>query len=132
MEFMRVSLRTDQAKIALDFIKELELASGGVRGWGGSPAYPEVSGYLIPTLLDYGEREFAHRLADWLVIIQNNDGSYCDMHGQKRSFDTAAVMEGLQAIGNVLDVPVYKDAALLAKEWLTGLGFCIDWESFRR
>ena len=102
------------AASVLEYIKDLELASGGIRGWGGSPAYPEVSGYLIPTLLDYGERELATRLADWLVSIQNDDGSFCDMDGQKQSFDTAAVMEGLERIG-------YCEPALKARTWLTGL-----------
>ena len=98
----------------LDYIKGLEMASGGIRGWGGSPEYPEVSGYLIPTLLDYGERELATRLADWLVSIQNDDGSFCDMCGQKRSFDTAAVMEGFRWI-------VYFEPSLKARKWLAGL-----------
>ncbi|MHA2086401.1 MAG: hypothetical protein ACXABD_21870 [Candidatus Thorarchaeota archaeon] len=106
-------MRTDQAKIALDFIKELELASGGIRGWGGAPAYPEVSGYLIPTLLDYGESDMATRIADWLVSIQNDDGSYGDMYNQKRTFDTAAVMEGLTQRG-------YFEPALKARQWLGG------------
>ena len=92
---MLLSLRTDQAIKTLDFVKGLELETGGIRGWEGSRAYPEVSGYLIPTLLDYGEQDLATRIADWLVHIQNDDGSFPDMDGQKRSFDTAAVMEGL-------------------------------------
>ncbi len=108
---MLLSLRTDKVTATLDYIKGLELASGGIRGWGGSPAYPEVSGYLIPTLLDYGERELAARIADWLVSIQNDDGSFCDMDGQKRSFDTAAVMEGLERIG-------YYEPALKARRWV--------------
>ena len=109
-----MKLRTDKVTTTLDYIKGLELASGGIRGWGGAPAYPEVSGYLIPTLLDYGEQELAARLADWLVSIQNDDGSFYEMYGQKRSFDTAAVKEGLNRIG-------YYEPALKAREWLVGL-----------
>ena len=106
-----MNLHTDKVTTTLDYIKGLELQSGGIAGWNGAPAYPEVSGYLIPTLLDYGERELAVRLADWLVSIQNDEGSFCDMYGQKRSFDTAAVMEGLRIIG-------YRKAALNARDWL--------------
>ena len=98
----------------LEYIKDLELETGGIRAWKGAPAYSEVSGYLIPTLLDYGERELATQLADWLVSIQNDDGSFCDVYGQKRSFDTAAVMEGLERIG-------YHKPALKARKWLEGL-----------
>jgi hypothetical protein len=114
MEFMRVSLRTDKAVATLDYIKGLELESGGIRGWQGSLAYPEVSGYIIPTLLDYGETDLAFRTADWLVAIQNDDGSFSDMYNQKRSFDTAAVMEGLERIG-------YYEPALKARKWLVGM-----------
>ena len=112
---MNKTMLIDKTDSTLEYIKDLELETGGIRGLKGAPAYPEVSGYLIPTLLDYGERELATRLADWLVSIQNDDGSFCDMYGQeKRSFDTAAVMEGLQRIG-------YYEPALKAREWLVGL-----------
>jgi hypothetical protein len=109
-----MKIATDEAVKALDFIKGLEMVSGGIRAWKGSQSYPEVTGYLIPTLLDYGEREMAFRLADWLVDVQNDDGSWFDMYGQKRSFDTAAVMEGLERIG-------YYEPALKARRWLVGL-----------
>jgi hypothetical protein len=82
----------------IEWIKNHLHPDGGVRGWAGSKAYPEVTGYLIPTLLDYGEDELALEFADWLVEIQNNDGSYCDMNGLKRSFDTAAVFEGFRRL----------------------------------
>ena len=104
-------MNSEKAASALEYIKGLELETGGIRGWEGSRAYPEVSGYLIPTLLDYGERDLATRIADWLVSIQNDDGSFCDMDGQKRSFDTAAVMEGLVRRG-------YFEPALKARRWL--------------
>ena len=111
---MRVSLLTDKAVSTLEYIKGLEMSNGGIRGWQGAPAYPEISGYLIPTLLDYGEMELAFRLADWLVEIQNEDGSFLDMFGDKRSFDTAAAMEGLERIG-------YYEPALAARRWLVGM-----------
>ena len=99
---------------AMEWVKRNLHPAGGVRAWTGGPAYPEVSGYIIPTLLDYGERELAAKFADWLIGIQNNDGSFCDMEGQKRSFDTAAVMEGLERTGD------YKPA-LKARKWLVGM-----------
>src|SRR5690348_1647459 len=43
--------------------------------------YPEVSGYFIPTLLQWGERDLAFRYARWLVSIQNPDGSWSDPQG---------------------------------------------------
>ncbi|MHC4361468.1 MAG: hypothetical protein ACYSTZ_01475 [Planctomycetota bacterium] len=71
-----------------------------------------MSGYLIPTLLDYGENDFAYRLANWLVEMQNDDGSYSDMQGQKRAFDTAAVMEGLESTTG------WNQQSLKARKWL--------------
>jgi hypothetical protein len=52
-----------------------------IDGWGTS--YPETTGYIIPTLLDYAEergapelRERARRMLDWLVAIQLPEGGF--------------------------------------------------------
>jgi hypothetical protein len=86
----------------------------GVLNWENGQAYPEVTGYLIPTLLKYGEDKLARQYADWLLSIQNADGSFNDINGLARTFDTAAIMEGLYAIGET-------EAADRAKKWLQGL-----------
>lgn len=83
----------------------------GVLNWQGGEPYPEVTGYLIPTLLNYGEDKLARQYADWLLSIQNGDGSFNDQKGLARTFDTAAIMEGLFAIGEI-------KAADKAKRWL--------------
>jgi hypothetical protein len=83
----------------IDWIKTQELPTGGLAAWPGHKAYPEVTGYLIPTLLDYGEDVLAGRLGDWLESIQNPDGSYPGIDGIPAPFDTAAVVEGLRALG---------------------------------
>jgi len=36
--------------------------------------YPEVTGYLIPTLLEWGEHRLAYQYATYLVKTQNEDG----------------------------------------------------------
>lgn len=99
----------------LDFIKSQELSSGGIAAWEGQKAYPECSGYLIPTLLQWGERELAERIGHWLVSIQNPDGSFDGLDGVPRPFDTGACMEGLAALGAI---PECFDAAKRAKAWL--------------
>lgn len=99
----------------IDFIKSLELPTGGILAWEGhNQPYPEVSGYLIPTLIAYGETETAHRVADWLESIQNADGSFSSMDALPHSFDTAAIVEGLQAAGRI-------DAANRALAWLESM-----------
>ncbi|MCI3953504.1 MAG: hypothetical protein K0R53_3004, partial [Burkholderiales bacterium] len=49
-----------------------------ITGW--SPSYPETTGYIVPTLLEYGRRykdasvrQRAKRALDWLVSIQFPD-----------------------------------------------------------
>ena len=95
--------------LVLNWIKSH--SPSGVLDWDGGNPYPEVTGYLIPTLLKYGEGKLARQYADWLLSIQNGDGSFNDQKGQARIFDTAAIMEGLFAIGET-------EAASKAKKWL--------------
>jgi hypothetical protein len=52
-----------------------------VSGWG--PSYPETTGYIVPTLIDFAQRtgdaaprERARRMVDWLVSIQLPDGGF--------------------------------------------------------
>lgn len=52
-----------------------------INGWNSS--YPETTGYIIPTLIDYSKRsgeveylERAKRMLDWLVSIQFPDGGF--------------------------------------------------------
>lgn len=60
--------------------------------------YPEVTGYLIPTLLDWGEHDLARQYATWLCEIQNHDGSWNGSDGAQYTFDTGQVVKGLRAI----------------------------------
>lgn len=99
----------------LDFIKSQELPSGGIAAWNGMHAYPECSGYLIPTLLDYDQIELAKRIGNWLISIQNADGSFNGLDGIPRPFDTGACMEGLAALGSI---PECFDASKKARAWL--------------
>lgn len=60
--------------------------------------YPEVSGYFIPTLLQWGERELARQYGEWLITCQNSDGSWSDPTGSAPyTFDTGQVLKGLLA-----------------------------------
>lgn len=102
----------------LRWIMSLELPGGGIAAYAGSGAYPEVSGYLIPTFYDYGEREIAGRLANWLLTIQNLDGSFDDMKGKARTFDTGACMEGLQRAYEETGEEDYDLAWRRARDWL--------------
>ncbi|MEE9181334.1 MAG: methyltransferase domain-containing protein [candidate division NC10 bacterium] len=104
----------------MGWIRKSEIPTGGVRVHSGrDDAYPEVTGYLVPTLLSYGERELAARLVRWLVSIQRADGSYADPDNHTpQVFDTGQVLRGLFAGAGL--VPKALNAARRATDYLIG------------
>ena len=80
--------------------------------------YPEVTGYIVPTLLDCGERELAIDLARWLISIQQPEGGFVgpDGRGEPYLFDTAQVMRGLLAVVDYL--PDAAVALRRAADWM--------------
>ncbi|HET7009527.1 MAG TPA: hypothetical protein VFI11_02025 [Anaerolineales bacterium] len=116
------------------------IGSGGVSAfydlrqavWG--PAYPETTGYLIPTLLDHaqasGETEFhsrAIRMADWLLTIQLASGAFPigplwpDWERRPIVFDTGQVIHGLVSAFEATARSAYLQAAIRAGEWLASI-----------
>jgi malonyl-CoA O-methyltransferase len=105
------------AAYALAWIRANETPTGGICVHSGhANAYPEVTGYLVPTLLQYGERELATRLACWLLCIQRADGSYTSPDGVPYTFDTGQVLKGLLAVLPTL--PEAEPAIRRGCEWL--------------
>ncbi|HEV2459305.1 MAG TPA: methyltransferase domain-containing protein [Ktedonobacterales bacterium] len=104
---------------ALAWIRACELPSGGLRVHADHPRpYPEVTGYCIPTLLEYGERDLSLRLVRWLVSVQNADGSYTahDSRDGAYVFDTGQALRGLLAsMDTVLEA---QEAAARAADYL--------------
>jgi malonyl-CoA O-methyltransferase len=103
---------------ALAWIRANELPTGGIRVHSNhASAYPEVTGYIIPTLLDYGDRGLAARLVQWLVRIQREDGAFTDPDwGKPYIFDTGQALRGLLA--GVNTDPEAREAARKAAEYL--------------
>lgn len=117
------TLRRETAPVrALAWIHANELTTGGIRVHSLSPtAYPEVTGYLVPTLEECGERELAGRLMRWLLCIQRADGSYPSPDGVPHIFDTGQVLRGLLAAANYMPqahVPQVQEAARRAADYL--------------
>ncbi len=108
---------------ALRWLADQEHADGGIK-WDSrrNESYPEVTGYLIPTLINYGELAFAHRLADWLVRAQQADGSYRGLHGRPYVFDTGQALRGLLAAQGL--VPGCREAVRRASNYI--LSMAID------
>lgn len=95
-------------------------------GW--SEAYPETTGYIIETLLDYyhiyGEnwmRDYAIAAADWLISIQKADGSFPGGLGTKglsSVFNSGMILFGLESAFAFSKHQKYLICAQKTIEWL--------------
>lgn len=108
---------------------QLGLGVGGKPAFGWAPAYPETTGYLLPTLYeaaDYlGEQwwsDLAEGWLQWLLEIQSPEGWYpsgvltSDL--QPAVFNTAQVLDGLTAAYVRSGDPAVGRAATRAMAWL--------------
>jgi hypothetical protein len=98
-----------------------------VSGWSAS--YPETTGYIIPTLLDYAVqksdpaiRARARRMLDWLVAIQMSCGGFQGGLVDSQpvvpvTFNTGQILLGLAA-GVREFGDVYRDSMNRAAAWL--------------
>ena len=76
-------------------------------------AYPEVTGYFIPTLINWGFREKAVQWAKWLLSIQHQDGSWYDYTDcDPYTFDTGQILKGLIAVYNIAPSEELKSSIL--------------------
>jgi precorrin-6B methylase 2 len=108
-----------KANDVLDWIENNILGSGGVAAHPNNFAYPEVTGYVIPTLLARGKVESARKLAGWLISTQDQKGGFRDLDENLRSFDTAACMEGLQAAGQYFGDKNYTLSYATSRDFIT-------------
>ncbi|HUS47587.1 MAG TPA: hypothetical protein VM098_05680, partial [Phycisphaerae bacterium] len=106
------------AALALRWIHDHELPTGGIRvHTRHARAYPEVTGYLVPTLLRCGDAALAIRLVCWLLGGQRQDGAYESPDGDGAyAFDTGQALRGLLAGIHV--VPDARQAAARAADYL--------------
>lgn len=71
---------------------------GIINNTGLPESYPEVTGYYIPTLINWGEHELARTYTTWLCSIQHEDGAWYDTEGKAPYvFDSAQILKGLLA-----------------------------------
>ena len=99
-------------------------------GW--SLMYPETTGYIIPTFLTYGEKfkketviKKAIKMADWLLSIQNNDGSFPGglfKKGliRKSIFNSSQIIIGLVNIYNKTRDDKYLESSIKCAQWIVG------------
>ena len=104
------------------------------RGWG--PAYPETTGYLLPTMLKLAQyfkdpvwEEHAHQCCQWLMRVQNADGGFPAIGGGRSLiFDTGMILEGFCAMierGN----RCCAESAQRALAWLAASRCKLGWDS---
>lgn len=61
--------------------------------------YPEVTGYYIPSLLKWGEKDLARSYADWLLSIQTPEGAWQELELKTiYTFDTGQILKGLYSL----------------------------------
>lgn len=101
-----------------------------VNGWSSS--YPETTGYIIPTLLQYASEkndtnieEAAIKAADWLVEIQRPPGGWQGGRVIENKppivFNTAQIIRGLIAVYHLTRNQKYLDSAIKAGDWLCSI-----------
>jgi malonyl-CoA O-methyltransferase len=78
--------------------------------------YPEVTGYFVPTLYDWGEVELARSCTNWLISIQLDEGAFPAPDGVPYTFDTGQVVRGLCAAAG--DVPGAEEALERGCDWI--------------
>src|SRR5262249_13769712 len=100
------------------WLRAHEPGTGGIRVHSHhTRAYAEVTGYIVPTLLNYGERELAIRWVQWLLSVQTSEGHFTDPDEEKPYvFDTGQVLRGLLASAAL--GPAAREAAPRAADWL--------------
>ena len=104
-------------KSAVKWFRDHIIEGGGFPvSTGQNLSYPEVTGYIIPTLYNAGEKEFALGLAKWLVSVQHDSGAFCAPDGIPYSFDTGQVLRGLLQV--LEDMPEAEESSRRACDWL--------------
>ena len=137
------ALRTDAALAWLRRSIEATGGQGSSHSWsplfGWAKAYPETTGYLIETLLDYTTikkdeslRKLAFQCANWLVSIQLPDGAFPGLLAGNKIpsvFNTAQILFGLAKVAATPPHPfvpapppdTIKEALSRALTWLTSV-----------
>jgi hypothetical protein len=116
------------------WIRDARRPDGGIAAYyslltGYSDSYPEVTGYLIPTLYDFARLAqnrdaaiAAERATDWLLSLQLATGAFPGgLHGsgsQPSVFNTGQVLQGLSRACRETKLVQIQQAAIAAGDWL--------------
>jgi hypothetical protein len=141
------SVSTDEAlQWLLLWIKKAQRSDGGIAAYyslltGYSDSYPEVTGYLIPTLYDFAymagdqaARQTAERATEWLLGLQMQSGAFPagladrNLDPHPSVFNTGQILQGFVRAYTETGNTDILARALLAGNWLsTGQGSDGSW-----
>lgn len=122
-------------RMSIDWLIKSKHSSGGSSAYyapflGWSKPYPETTGYIIPTLLEYyhySEYKPAHKIAiefgEWLLSIQSYEGFWnAGQHPPKTKdpsvFNTGQVLFGLISLYNETNDSKWLNSLDKATKWL--------------
>ena len=99
---------------------------------GFGPSYPETTGYLIPTLINYslitGDRTFSERAlraGAWLKTLQLDSGAFREGFARNSDgpsvFNTGQIIFGLLSVWEHTEDDEYLQSAIRAGKWLTSV-----------
>ena len=126
---------TEQTLVSLiQWVIDAQRTDGGIAAYyslltGYSASYPEVTGYLIPTLYDFAQStsdssatSVAERAMVWLLSLQLNSGAFpAGLHGGGDSpsvFNSGQILQGLVRAWSETGRSDIRNAALAAGDWL--------------
>jgi hypothetical protein len=124
----------DALRSVMDWILHAQRSDGGIAAYysllrGYSESYPEVTGYLVPTLYDFAhcsqdERVYPaiERATRWLLSLQMPSGAFpAGLHGSDvlpSIFNTGQILHGLVRAYRETGRSDIRSAALSAGDWL--------------
>lgn len=124
-------------ELSIDWLLRSIKNSGGSSAYfslvGWSKPYPETTGYIIPTLLNYSRRlddpgdiiSKAESLGKWLLSIQNSQGFWNGgKHGKGKKenpsvFNTAQILKGMAALYLETGDSKWIDSGYRGAKWLS-------------
>lgn len=130
----------DALRSLINWILNAQRSDGGIAAYyslltGYSASYPEVTGYLVPTLYDFvgliaaneddaAVRHAAYRATDWLLSLQMPSGAFpsgLKLRGVAASpsiFNTGQILQGLVRAYTESRKPEILKSAIAAGDWL--------------
>ena len=128
----------DALRSVIGWMLDAQRPDGGITAYyslltGYSESYPEVTGYIIPTLYDFDRltgdpaaRHAAYLATDWLLSLQMPSGAFPgglrgDSDAQPSVFNTGQILQGLiHAHAETKDAEILK-RAVAAGDWLAAI-----------